>query len=258
MLELLPDREERLSLHPDDLISLKEAGIRGGVLAMRELDADNLESLERSDPATWPPIKVTLSTRGYIVIDGYHRWEIAKRHQMRLGATCIPYPDEHAVVEAAFRANLWHGLRSSRENRSDYAYWLHLTYPQMEQSEIAERVGVQQSTVSRAIARREEVLRQAREAQETSISEEARRQQQITKSCKSFTRGALRFLREADGLEDAELLQVLKTVVKKREDKAQLARIGRLLNGESPLRLRQFASASSKDPPVMPSDWAQS
>lgn len=248
MLELLPDKEERISLSPYDLISLKDAGIRGGTFAMRELDQQNLESLALSDPKTWPPIKVTLSTMGYILLDGYHRWEISKRNQLdRLLAKCQPFANENDVIEAAFRANLHHGLKASAENRSDYVYWLHLTYPEMEQAEIATRACVTQSTVSKAIARREEELRKARLQDEAELDEKTRKHQ-VKKYCRSFTRGALRFLDEVDGLDDDELIRTLQNVVKKGEDKARLARVGRLLSSDAsaltqataPLRLRQF------------------
>jgi hypothetical protein len=142
MVQLLANQEE-LILTPYDLISLKDAELRGGAFAMRELDPQNLESLMLSDPASWPPIKVTLCIRGYILIDGYHRWQVAKVREIeRLSATCEAYASENDVIEAAFRANLQHGLKASSENKSDYAYWLHVTYPEMEQAEIAQRVGI--------------------------------------------------------------------------------------------------------------------
>lgn len=247
MLELLSDQEDRISLSPYDIISLEDAAIRGGTFAMRELDQQNLESLMLSDPTTWPPVKVTLTTRGYLLIDGYHRWETAKsKHLDRLLANCEPFTNENDVVEAAFRANLHHGLTASAENRSDYAYWLHLTYPNMEQAEIAARVGITQSTVSKAIARREEEIRKARLQQDETELDEKTRRRLVKKSCKSFARVALRFLNEVDDMDEAELMQTLQTVVKKQEDKTRLARIGRILSGDEsgqatgPLRLRQF------------------
>jgi len=215
---------------------------------MRELDQANLENLMLSDPNTWPAINVTHSLQGYILVDGYHRWEAAKRRQLdHLLATCEPFENENDIIEAAFRANLHHGLKASAENKSDYAYWLHVTFPEMEQAEIATRVGVTQSTVSKAIARREEEVRRARKGEEE--MDEKTRKNLIKKSCRSFTRGALRFLEEVDGLDDGELMQTLQNVVKKGEDQVKLARIGRLLNNgdlsrvqtTAPLRLRQFA-----------------
>jgi predicted transcriptional regulator len=256
MLELLPDQADRIMLSPYDLISLKDAGIRGGAFAMRPLDEEYLESLALSDPTTWPAITVTLSIRGYVVIDGYHRWEITKREGFdTIRATCKPFSDENAVIEAAFRANLHHGLKASAENKSDYVFWLHTTYPKMEQKDIAQRVGVTQSAVSKAIARKEEELRQAQQEAEKEDGEQAHKQD-LQRSCRSFTRVALRFLKEFEELDDRELMQTLQAVIKKREDKMRLARIGRLLNGESSLRLRPFA-ASQPTVPHMPNDWAQ-
>ncbi len=250
MVQLMPDKEDNLVLSPYDLISLKDAGVSGGAFAMRELDDGNLESLLLSDPATWPPVNVTLSVRGYILINGYHRWEIAKRLQLeRIRATCEPFTNENDVIEAAFRANLHHGLKANSENKSDYVYWLHRAYPEMEQEEIARRAEVTQSTVSKAISRREEEAKRARQEEAGAEVDEKTRKSLIKKSCRSFTRGALRFIEEVDGLDDGELIQILQNVVKKGEDKAKLARIGRLLNNEdssvnqstAPLRLRQFA-----------------
>jgi ParB-like chromosome segregation protein Spo0J len=191
---------------------------------------------------------VTLSLHGYVVIDGYHRWETAKRRGLdRLLATCEPFTSENDVIEAAFRANLHHGLKASSKNKSDYAYWLHVTYPEMEQAEIAMRVGVTQSTVSKAIARREEEVRRARQGEEE--MDEKTQKSLVKKSCRSFTRFAIRFLKEVEDLDDEELITVMNSVLKKSEDKTRLARIGRLLNNDdlsmvqttAPLRLSQFA-----------------
>ncbi len=243
-VQLLPDKEDRIVLTPYDLISLKDAGIRGGAFAMRELNAKNLVSLSLSDPKKWPPILVTLCTAGYIVIDGYHRWEVAKEQNFDLVAICIPFSNENDIIEAAFRANLKHGLQASSENRSDYAYWLHVTYPDMEQAEIALRVGVTQSTVSKAIARREEDVRRARQGEEE-MDEQAQKAR-LKKSGRAFTRAALRFLKETGDMEDSELVQVIQQVVKSK-DKERLARIGRLLADQSSpsphSTLRQFAGS---------------
>ena len=258
MLELLPDREDHLSLPPSDLLSLEEAGIRGGAFAMRTLNAAHLERLSLSDPSRWPDVLVTRSTRGYVLIDGYHRREDARlRPLAHLLATCRPFAHDNEVVEAAFRANLRHGLPASAENRSDYAFWLHVTYPEMEQEEIARRVGVTQSTVSKAIARREADLHRARQ-EEDGAPDEQSRAGHLQKSCRSFTRFALRFLGEVDKLDDADLMQMLQASVKKREDRTKLARIGRLLNSESSLRLRPFPpSQPTQEVPALPTDWAQ-
>lgn len=97
---------------------------------------------------------MTRYTAGYLIIDGYHRWEVAKRRQSRaLKAICRAYHNENEVIEAAFRANLSHGLKASTKTRGDYAYWLHITSPEMPQNEIARQVGIMQGAVSKALAR---------------------------------------------------------------------------------------------------------
>jgi ParB-like chromosome segregation protein Spo0J len=233
MVEFLPEEKERFTLTPRDLISLNNAGVKDGAYAMRPLNQQNFDSLLLSDPAEWPPILVTLSIRGYVLIDGYHRWEVAKfRRIPNLVATCKAFQSETDVVEAAFRANLVHGLAASQENRSDYAFWLHVIYPDMQQQEIARRACVTQSVVSKAISRRAEEARKARQEEALDTKE---RQERIKKYCRSFTKVALRFLHDVEAMDDAELQQVLSIVIKKNEDRTRLMRIGRLLNsGDEP------------------------
>jgi predicted transcriptional regulator len=233
-------------LSPGDLISLanEDARIPGGAFAMRALNKDNVERLVLSDADTWPDIQVTLCIAGYIVIDGYHRWEAAKiKHLKGFYATCKTYRTENDVVEAAFRANLHHGLQASQESRGDYAYWLHLTYPELEQIEIARRVGISQSAVSQAISKREEEAKKAAGLEEALSEKE--RQRLIKKTCKKFTREAVRFLDGVEDLSDQELIGVLKTIVKKDEERERLARIGRLLSNQVPST--QFARLLKKD-----------
>jgi predicted transcriptional regulator len=219
-------------LSPGDLISLanEDARIPGGAFAMRALNKDNVERLVLSDADTWP--------------DGYHRWEAAKiKHLKGFYATCKTYRTENDVVEAAFRANLHHGLQASQESRGDYAYWLHLTYPELEQIEIARRVGISQSAVSQAISKREEEAKKAAGLEEALSEKE--RQRLIKKTCKKFTREAVRFLDGVEDLSDQELIGVLKTIVKKDEERERLARIGRLLSNQVPST--QFARLLKKD-----------
>lgn len=227
MAHLLADEEENLTLHPDDLISLKEARVPGGAFAMRDLDKDQLESLSLSDPATWPPLLVTLCTSGYIVIDGYHRWHTAQEQEWSLKANCKAYQSENDVVEAAFRANLRHGLKASKESKGDYAYWLHVTYSSMEQTEIAARVGMTQGGVSKAIARRDEEARKAMKGEQEHASEE--QQERIVQSCQKLARVAGQFLTDIEELEDVDIVEIMNTAIKKPEEKAKLVRLGQLL-----------------------------
>ncbi len=236
MSYLLPDTEDNLLLNVSDLISLKGAHeIPGGVFALRALDQENLEHLQWSDPESWPPILVTRCMAGYLVIDGYHRWEVAKRRQLRtLKATCRAYHDENEVIEAAFRANLFHGLKATAETRGDYAYWLHITYPEMQQDDIARRVGITQGAVSKAISRRSNEARKTMQQRET--IEKEKQKKQVQKSCRHFTRVATQFLDDVEQLDDVELRAIFNTIMT-REEKIKLARISRLLTDEDALTL---------------------
>lgn len=223
MVQLIP-QEQEVTVFPQGLLSLQDAGVADGAFAMRELNEEHLESLELSDHQKWTPILITLSSAGYIVIDGYHRWEVAKRQNWELKAICRAFSDERQVIEAAFRANLRHGLRASAQTRGDYAYWLFLTYPDLSQQEIAERAGLTQGAVSKAIAKREEAARQTGEERDGHDESE-----KIEKDCKKFARSAIRFIQIVGKLDDEELSRIILSSVREPEDKACLERIGRLL-----------------------------
>ena len=229
IVHLLTETHTHTFLSPRDLISLQDAGIPGGAFAMRELDQDHVESLMLSDPTGWPDILVTCSTAGYLLIDGYHRWEVAKRRHLKgLAATCRTYQTGNEVIEATFRANLAHGLKASVASKGDYAYWLHLTFPAMEQRDIAARVQLTQGAVSKAIAKREEEAGEAPQPKEEEVSPEQQRKR-LKKACKRFAHLSLQFCEEIEGLDDQELAQVFRAIVKRNEEKEKLTRIGRLL-----------------------------
>ncbi len=247
-VDFLPDADDRLLLHPRDLLSLKDAGVSGGAFAMRPLKKAHLDQLLRSDPQTWPPILVTRCTQGYIVIDGSHRWQVAEAKGARLHATCKPFQTDEDVIKEAFRSNLTHGLTASRETRSDYAYWLHVTYPKMTQAAIADEVGLKQPTVSAAIALRTKQIAERTAPMTEEARERAEQQQRIEKVCHTFIHTALKLLETAEALDDAELFTLLNEMAKTSEDKAKLAQIGRLLTTGtttgSLLRLAQMAHSS--------------
>jgi predicted transcriptional regulator len=125
-----------------------------------------------------------------------------------------------------------HGLKASIETKGDYAYWLHITYPELEQNEIARRIGITQGAVSKAIARRDKEAREAMDQEETLDEEEQKKQ--LKKTCRRFTRVATHFLNEVQQLDDTELSEVFNTIMKK-EERVKLARIGRLLMNEDAL-----------------------
>ncbi len=112
------------------------------------LDPDHLERLRCSDIADWPPLLVSPvsdEAPGYFIIDGFHRYQVAKERQLQT-IRCTILPD--AGYEEAFAANLKHGLPLSMQDRKAYASFLHEHYPEMSTREIARKAGLSQSTVS--------------------------------------------------------------------------------------------------------------
>jgi hypothetical protein len=143
------------------LHTLEEVGFQDGCLPMRALDTKHVQILVAIKLANTPPIEVVETVNGYGIIDGYHRVEAARR----LGHTDIRahvqfYVNENDVIDAAFIANIAHGKPASAKERKNYVLWLYIT-TKLNQTEIAEKAGIQQSWVSRIIseARREKSVK---------------------------------------------------------------------------------------------------
>jgi hypothetical protein len=159
MVELLEEDQEEFLLNLQEIHTLEETDIPDANLARRArgLDEEHIENFVHSDWHTWPPILVTRTDKGYILLDGYHRREATRRRKlMNIKTTCRTFKTQEDVIEAVFRANLTHGKPASAESRSDYAYWLWKTYPHLKHKEIALRCGISRSAVSHAVGRKEE------------------------------------------------------------------------------------------------------
>ena len=236
-IELLQAEAHVVQVPIEAFISLADAGIPGGDLAVRELDERHIQDLVNSDNSTWPALKAANANVGLILVDGYHRREAGRRKGEATIATLVqPYATIQDVIEAAFRANLAHGLKASDENRGDYVFWLHITYPEMSQEDIARRSGMSQPAVSKAIAKREALLRDA------ALEEMGVKQQFDTeRACKQFSKRVIKFVGEVEMMSDEDLLKYMQSTVK-QEDRAKLARVGQLLldaYGQK-TKLRQF------------------
>lgn len=148
------------------LISLEDAGFADADLAMREIDPDNIDQLAESDPDEWPELECVLVSLGeqvfYAVIDGNHRWEVAREifALERIRVIAREYKDQNAVIDKAFQANLRHGQASNKQTRSNYAVWLyfcecdrHENEPDYKPNiaEIARKAMLDRSVASRAI-----------------------------------------------------------------------------------------------------------
>ena len=132
-----------------DLIPLDVTPIPNARLAMRELNQQHLEHMRigyEQNPANFPPIDVQQSTWGYIVVDGYHRWQIIvdelEKHLKKMGdheyeanaeglrgtvkvsVNLLNITNPRDLVKAAFQANLNHGLPATDASRGRYGLWL--------------------------------------------------------------------------------------------------------------------------------------
>jgi hypothetical protein len=220
------DRED-ITLEIASLTSLKNVSITGQY-AMREIDEQNVQSLVLSDERQWDAILVTrLADRGYVYYDGQHRIEAAKQKGLTtIVGDCRTFRSEDELIDATFQANLRHGLQATLEYRGDYAYWLYATFgTKLTQEQISKRAGITQGAVSKAIKRREKRLKEAMEGEDsTGAQQEARAQ---------FGKKLLKFARtiytEADSTEYDDLVQEMRDLMKKPEDRDALYYTGQLL-----------------------------
>jgi len=120
---------------------------------MKGLEEKHVRLLLTSDPGTWPPLVVTPEEGGYAVIDGFHRYEAARRFGLK-DLPCQVKPS--AGYPEAFEANIKHGLPLSLEDRKGYARWLYeYERPNGERlsyREIGRRCGLSHHTVKAAIS----------------------------------------------------------------------------------------------------------
>jgi hypothetical protein len=137
---------------------------RGWTSGVYDLDADHLERLAASDPATWPPLLVKPAEKSeyYYLLDGWHRYFTAKE---RLGLTALPCrvkPDGN--VMDAVRANLSHGLPLSNADRKAYAIWLYESHPEDQKPSyraLAREAGLSHNTIRAAVEAAGQIDQQA-------------------------------------------------------------------------------------------------
>lgn len=163
MVQLLKCAEhaenEEFLVKLDQLHSMRDAGLLSNPDARQSLRGVSKRQTERfmfSDPNEWPPILVTLTDRGFVLVDGYHREKAMRWKGIKeIRAVCRSFESEVEVIKAAFNANRRHGQPIPAENRSAYAWYLHTIYPEMTQVELAAEAGISQPAVSIAFGLRE-------------------------------------------------------------------------------------------------------
>ena len=248
-LQFLDDDKSDIETSIDSLHFVREYVQDLPVPVMRPINNEHLESLMESDPNAWPPILVTFTSRGYVCYDGQHRIQAAmlkNRHIIR--ARSKNFKNLNELIEATFRANLIHGLPTSLTTKSDYCYWLHITSPKMTQNDIAKKVGVNQSTVQRAIEQRERKQQEASKG-ETTTPEKAedtklKQTQQFTKSTGKFLKVASDLLKTVKTEEYDDFVWNLQVeILNGPDDKQQLQRVGKLLIDIAKARRKAKVSA---------------
>lgn len=178
-----------------DLISFEETSIPDTHL-LRQINYDHVEHLVSTELQNVPPITITRYNDRWLVVGGYHRLEAAKllkRETIR--AVTKTYSSHLEMMQEAFVNNLEHGLVLSREDKSNYAYWLSKTYPHMTHEEIAKQVLLERSSVSKILKKYREQLEAHKRAE--SIEDETEREythgmvdhvKPLIRALKTFTR----------------------------------------------------------------------
>jgi len=239
-VQLLQEDTESFTLNIADVLSLKNIVRGAGVFALREIDPNHVESLVCTDPQLWPPIRVTRTSGGYVYYDGQHRLKAASLLKLEtIQATCKTFANINDLIEAAFRANLRHGLPASQETRSDYCYWLSITYPDLSQRQIAARVGVSQSAVSQAIERRKRQLQEAMQEKQQEEGENKETDNEleqwkegVVKRVRTFVKSVGKFSDSVNATDDSysELVRELQLeLLRVPEDRQALLFAGQLL-----------------------------
>jgi hypothetical protein len=114
---------------------------------VRGVDAGHVRALEER-PDSWPPLKVVRRHGSYLLVDGYHRLEAAKK--LGLGTIRVevveasPDADLH---ELAFELNSTHGRPLSLADRRAFAERMLRGQPHLADREIARRSGLSANTV---------------------------------------------------------------------------------------------------------------
>jgi predicted transcriptional regulator len=216
MVKLLKESFENQIIPLSKLITMQEAGIEDADLA-RELDDKKVEEFRLSDEQEWPAIEITASDKGYIVIDGRHRWranELEKREGIK--ATCKPYASEAEIIEAAFEFNIRHGLGLNAKSRSNYAYILHKHHPEMKQEDIAKRCHISQAAVSKVIKRRKKPTAAAK------ADKSAEEHGGMRETLHTIDRGARKFLDSINKLSPEERRRAILDAIESPEERDRL------------------------------------
>jgi ParB-like chromosome segregation protein Spo0J len=233
--------EEEFTVRVDQLQSLEKVSILSNPdanRAIRKLSKEHVERLMFSDPTQWPPIIVTWTDQGYVIVDGYHRVKAMEYKGVKeIRAICRVFESEIEVIRAAYGANREHGLPIPAESRSAYAYWLHTVLPSLTQEQIGLEAGISQPTVSVAISRREEKKKKtAKKSEPTPLitpqpeppPEEVKRES-AKKDWQAITRDVKKLLDDTKDLEEGLRRAALMDALGNIQDRDSLLELARFI-----------------------------
>lgn len=159
MSTFLPGTDSILALPLERARSLDS--LPNGVIVMRPLNEAHLATILEMETDQLPPIEVVLMQEGFLVIDGYHRLERAKRKgEPTIRCHTGTYTSEYQVMYAAFQANMQHGLPANSITRTAFALWLYLTPDELGNTlsmrAAAKKAGISEQAVSKAYKKLQE------------------------------------------------------------------------------------------------------
>jgi ParB-like chromosome segregation protein Spo0J len=122
-----------------------------------ELDEEYIEQLA-AIPELWPPVAVVKADNGsYLLTDGFHRLEAARRLDLReIPVTVLPMPADGDLQSLGFDFNAKHGRPLTLVDRKEQAARLLRRDPSQSDRSISQRCGIAASTVATIRSRLEQ------------------------------------------------------------------------------------------------------
>ncbi|QBD77817.1 hypothetical protein EPA93_18180 [Ktedonosporobacter rubrisoli] len=205
------ESEKILPLPIEKGIPLGKSAITNAAVATRPLDQEHLAHLLEVPSEQLPPIEVVLIFEGYIIIDGHHRFERAKRKgETTIAAIARNYQTEYEVVRAAFLANLAHGLPANQLTRTAFGIWLHITPDpsgkQLSIREAAKLAGIHHSGLAKALKKLQEQNSLELEPIPTEPDEETIKQKAVTVQTEKLAKNISSYFSAESKFSEGDLL----------------------------------------------------
>lgn len=110
----------------DSIVHLEDISIEiASQYKSRELVEQHVKNLMLVPTDDLPPITVTQREQGYVLLDGAHRLERARRlDQKTINAEFVEITSNSDLIKRAYSANQTHGLPDKVSRRVDFALWL--------------------------------------------------------------------------------------------------------------------------------------